>query len=338
MSLTIGMTYDLRKDYLAMGLSEEEAAEFDSEETVASLENAIRALGYRTVRIGHARELSWRLVTGDRWDLVFNIAEGWSGRCREAQVPSLLELYGIGYTFSDPLVCAATLDKSVAKHLIASHGLPTPAFAVVREPGDAQRVSLEYPLFVKPLAEGTGKGISRLSRVESPRELAALCEELLKRFAQPVLVEEYLPGREFTVGILGNGAGARAIGVMEILSSDGSTVDAYSFDAKENWEVNIRYSTLRASSLRRRVEAVALGAYRALECRDAARVDIRLDPQGEPAFMEINPLPGLHPTHSDLPMLARREGMEYTELIGAIIAAALSRMGTPQCSRIIQVS
>ena len=327
MGLNIGLVYDLRKDYLALGYSQEQVGEFDSDETLSLLEEAIRSLGHRTERIGHARALCARLVAGDRWDLVFNIAEGLWGRAREAQAPCLLELYGIAYTFSDPLVCAMTLDKAMAKRLVLAAGLPTPAFAVVEKLQDVEGVALEYPLFVKPLAEGTGKGISDRSLVASPAELADLCGELLERFAQPVLVEEYLPGRELTVGLLGTGRGARVLGTMEIQVRRHAGQAIYSFEKKERCAQLISYLPLAAGALRAEAESLALAAYRALECRDAARVDFRCDARGRPNFLEVNPLPGLHPTHSDLPMIAAQAGLSYAQLIEAIIAGALERGG-----------
>lgn len=328
MSLRIGLTYDLRKDYLIQGYSQEDVAELDSEETVASLDEAIRSLGHTPEQIGNAKSLCARLAAGDRWDLVFNIAEGLHGRCRESQVPCLLEIYEIGYTFSDPLVCAATLDKSVAKRLVREYGLPTAEFKVVKEMEDIQDLPLHYPLFAKPVAEGTGKGIDGHSRVESQKELAEICQRLLARFRQPVLVEEFLPGSEFTLGVLGTGKEARVLGTMEIAVCEPQGIGGiYSFDAKAQWEQKVQYAPLRSGQLRRRIEDLALKAYRVLECRDAARVDFRLGPYGEPNFMEINPLPGLHAAHSDLPMIARQEGVTYEELIAAILNSALSRLG-----------
>ena len=323
--MTIGLTYDLRSDYLAEGFSEDAVLEFDSDNTVRLIEETIQSLGYRTERIGHARRLCARLVQGERWELVFNIAEGVRGRCREAQVPALLELYGIPYTFSDPLVCAATLDKAVAKRLVRDARVPTPAFCVVACAADIERVALAYPVFAKPIAEGTGKGISDHSRIESAARLAETCRALLARYEQPVLIEEFLPGREFTVGILGAGETARVIGTMEIHMRETMGGAIYSSATKERYEELVTYSRLAAGALKTQVEGVALAAYRALECRDAARVDIRCDAHGAPCFLEVNPLPGLHPKHSDLPMIATQEGLPYHELIRAIIAAALAR-------------
>lgn len=325
LTLTIGMTYDLRDDYLAEGYSLEQAAEFDSPGTIDAIESTLRGLGYRTVRIGHARALAGRLVAGERWDLVFNIAEGLAGRGREAQVPALLDVYGVPYTFSDPLVCAVTLDKAITKRLVASAGLKTPAFRLVADEGDVSADGLVFPLFAKPVAEGTGKGIDGRSRVDSPEQLAETCRHLLRKFRQPVLLEEFLPGREFTTGILGTGPAARVIGTMEVQIPGATDGAIYSLEIKETCETTCRYGPLEHGPLRQAVEKLALDSYRVLECRDAGRVDIRLDARGEPSFIEVNPLAGLHPTHSDLPMIATQEGMSYAELLGAIVTSALAR-------------
>ena len=330
--MMVGLTYDLRTDYLSQGYSDEEVAEFDSEETIAAIEGAICSLGHKTDRIGGARALCSRLTAGKKWDLVFNVAEGVSGRFRESQVPSLLEMYGIKYTFSDPLACAVTLDKSFAKQLISSSGLPTAKFEVVNDTRDLRHISLrkesiglEYPLFAKPLAEGTGKGINHDSQIKSAKQLMEVCEYLLKRFAQPVLIEEFLPGREFTVGVLGNNSDAYVLGIMEIKLPNDNDGGIYSYLAKEQCEKLVNYVPYPKGSLYSQLKQLALNSYKVLQCRDAARVDIRCDRKGTPCFLEINPLPGLHPTHSDLPMIATQQGMKYTELISAIINSALSR-------------
>jgi D-alanine-D-alanine ligase len=327
MTLSIGMVYDLRKDYLAQGFTEDDVAEFDSEGTIDAIERAICSAGYHPDRIGNAHALCKRLVAGNRWDLVFNIAEGLKGRSREAQVPCILELYDIPYTLSDPLVCAVTLDKAVTKRLITSAGLATPAFGVVAEPADIGYVKLRFPLFAKPVAEGTGKGVDVDSRVESLEALKLVCAKLLKDHQQPVLIEEFLPGREFTVGIIGTGGDARVIGTLEIAIKDNSLKSVYSYKTKELCESLVEYTSPARDRLRADVEDLALKSYRALECRDAGRVDIRLDSAGKPSFMELNALPGLHPTHSDLPMIATNEGVSYEALISAIIQSALKRIG-----------
>lgn len=320
------MTYDLRSDYLALGFKEEDVAEFDADITIQSLEDTIRGLGYEPVRIGNVRALCAALAAGKRWDIVFNIAEGTGGRNREAQVPALLDAFGIPYTFSDPLVCAVTLDKAVAKRIVHASGLHTPGFHVVRTEQDCRHVDLPYPLFAKPIAEGTGKGIDKTSKLETPDQLRSVCSELLRKYDQPVLVEEYLPGREFTVGILGTGAEARVLGTMEVVIRPHAETSIYSFEIKEKCEDFVDYSRPARSPEIAAVEKLALDSYKALEVRDAGRVDLRLDRNGRPAFMEVNPLPGLNPGHSDLPMIATQEGMSFTELIGSIISSALSRM------------
>jgi D-alanine-D-alanine ligase len=326
--MRVGLVYDLRAEYEPLGLTGEAVAEFDAEETVAELEGALRRLGCATDRVGNVWRLTERLALGQRWDLVFNIAEGLSGRSREAHVPALLEAFAIPFTFSDPLVMAATLDKAVAKRIARDCGVPTAPFAVVARAADAPLVDLPYPLFAKPIAEGTGKGVGPRSRVADPGELAAVCAELLARYRQPVLVETYLPGREFTVGVLGTGEAARALGVLEIELLEGAEPGAYSYVNKERCEELVRYR-LADDGPARAAADVALAAYRALGLADAGRVDLRCDAAGAPLFLEVNPLPGLHPTHSDLPILAARAGMAYDELIGAILrgAAARHRLG-----------
>lgn len=330
-AVTIGLVYDLRDDYIAEGYTEEEVAEFDSASTINALEQTLRALGHTTERIGNGMALARQLACGKRWDLVFSIAEGLYGRSREAQVPALLEMYGVLYTFSDPLVCAMTLDKAMTKRVIQSAGLHTPRFAVVTSPDEAASVDLGFPLFAKPLAEGTGKGVDEHSRVDSPEALKKVCTRLLERFHQPVLVEEYLPGREFTTAVLGTGADARVLGTMEFTIREGAPATDYSYEVKELCEQFVHYFPMPHGDLRDQVEDLALRAYRVLECRDTGRIDIRLDAQGRPAFIEINPLPGLHPTHSDLPMIATQEGMAYETLLGRIVQSALSRRESVAC-------
>lgn len=323
---TIGLVYDLRNDYLAEGWKDTEVAEFDSEETIEAIADALGACCRQVDRIGHARALCARLVRSDRWDLVFSVAEGARGRSREAQVPALLELYGVPYVFSDPLTCAVTLDKAVAKRLVRSAGVNCAADVTVHSIEDLKDVSLRYPLFAKPLAEGTGKGIHAQSRIESPDALQRVCTDLLTAFRQPVLVEEYLPGREFTTGIVGTGLRARVLGTLEVRIRPGAPAQDYSLEVKEHCEEFVEYLPASGDPLAPGVEDLALRAYRSLECRDAGRVDVRLDAEGVPCFLELNPLPGLHPTHSDLPMIATAQEITYRELIRMVLASALDRI------------
>jgi D-alanine-D-alanine ligase len=221
--MLIGLTYDLRDDYRAMGFSESQVAEFDSPRTIEAIEQALEAMGHQVSRIGHLRNLVDRLNHGGRWDLVFNIAEGVGGYGREAQVPALLEAYGIPYTFSDPLTLCLSLHKGMAKQMVQGMGVLTPAFEVIEDLEQLEDIYLGYPLFVKPVAEGTGLGVDSASKVDDPAALKKACQDLLVRFNQPVLVERYLSGREFTVGIVGSGKDARAIGVLEVIQMKSSS-------------------------------------------------------------------------------------------------------------------
>jgi len=324
--MKVGLTYDLRVDYLAAGFGEEETAEFDRPDTIDAIEDALQALGHQTERIGSVHSLVARLSAGDRWDLVFNIAEGLHGVSREAQVPAVLEAFAIPCTFSDPLVLALTLHKAMTKRVLRDLGLPTADFHVVESEEDITRVNLPYPLFAKPLAEGTAKGIDGQSRIDSPAELARVCRRLLTDFRQPVLVETFLSGREFTVGITGTGEEAVAIGTMEIVLLPHAEPHSYTYVNKEKCEELCRFP-LAEPAWAAAAEELALAAWRGLGCRDAGRVDLRADAGGKLHILELNPLPGLHPTHSDLPMIATAVGLTYVELIGRIVRSASRRVG-----------
>lgn len=315
--MRVGFVYDARDEYLALGYSELEVAEFDTASTIEEIEAAMRRCGASVERIGRGQTLARRLAAGDRWDLVFSIAEGVHGRAREAQVPALCEMFDQAYAFSDPLTMAATLDKAVAKRLVRDQGVPTADFALLRRPGDAQSVDLAFPLFVKPVAEGTGKGCESASIVYDRAELEEAGVRLIRRFAQPAIAEPFLPGREFTVGIIGNEAQAEVIGVLEIVVRPEVEDRVYSFDNKEECESRVIY-TLANDPEAQLAGRLALEAYRALDCRDAARVDMRSDAAGVPQFLEVNPIAGLHPVHSDLPMLTEMAGHSYDWLIGGI--------------------
>ena len=325
--MNLGLTYDLRQEYLAAGYSEDETAEFDRPDTIDAIEQALRQLGHTTDRIGNVRQLVSRLAAGDRWDLVFNICEGLHGPAREAQVPALLDAYGIACTFSDPLCMALSLHKGLTKVVVRAAGVPTPDFAVVERPEDLEGLSLRYPLFAKPVAEGTGKGVTPASRAADAAALADVCARLLERYRQPVLVEEYLPGREFTVGLLGSGANATVLGTLEVVLRPTAEPGVYSYHNKEYCEELVDYPPVSGADEEvRQAEAVALRAWQALGCRDAGRVDVRSDGQGRPHFLEVNPLAGLHPAHSDLPMICTAVGMTYVELIERIVCSAAERV------------
>lgn len=327
--MRVGLTYDLRSEYLAAGYSEEQTAEFDREDTIDALEAAIAASGHHVERIGRLEHLVERLAAGQRWDLVFNIAEGLYGAAREAQVPALLDAYQIPYTFADPAVLVLCLDKALCKTALRQAGLPTPPWQLVRQPDDCHSVDIPFPLFVKPVAEGTGKGITDESLVADPSALARVCRRLLEQYQQPVLVEQYLAGREFTVGLLGTGDEAEVLGALEIILRPGAEAGAYSYANKERCEELVEYRLVRPEDDPPVAEAerIALAAWRVLGCRDAGRIDLRCDGQGRPQLLEINPLAGLHPQHSDLPMLATAVGMSYQQLIERILRSAAARAG-----------
>jgi D-alanine-D-alanine ligase len=329
MKINIGLTYDLRSEYLTQGYSELETAEFDREDTVAAIEEALSSLGHVTERIGNAKQLVVALAAGRRWDLVFNIAEGLHGIGREAQVPALLDLYQIPYTFSDPLVMSLTLHKGMTKRIIRDAGIPTSDFVVAECQEDAAAAAFPPPFFVKPVAEGTGKGVTPASIIMGRTRLPSACSRLINAFRQPVLIEPYLPGREFTVGIVGTGSRAMALGTIEVHLRESAEAGVYSYANKAQYVERVSYELIRPGDdpVVAEAERVALAAWRVLGCRDAGRIDLRCDSTGRPLFMEVNPLAGIHPEHSDLPIICRHLDVAYVDLIERIVASAALRIG-----------
>ena len=322
--MKIGLTYDLRSWYLERGYTMDETAEFDKEETVVALENELARLDYETARIGNIFQLVEKLATGERWDMVFNIAEGLYGDGRESVVPALLDQYRIPYVFSGPVIMGVSLNKYLTRLVVAAAGVPVCPGIIANTVRDLDDLSaLEFPLFVKPVAEGTGKGITTRSLVRDRESLVSLVQELLTNYNQPVLVEEYLPGREFTVGVTGNGAEAKVTGGMEVICRDNLP---YSVEVKENYENYVTYRVYD-EDMRSECDAVALGAWRALGAVDAGRVDMKADRNGRMCFIEANPLAGLNPVHSDLPMLSRLNGMAFSTLMEIIMDSAKKRYG-----------
>ena len=316
--LRIGLTYDLCSDHA--GLSEEDAAEFDSEVTIKALLKALSGLGYEPVPIGNVKALTARLAAGERWDGVFNFCEGLKGISREAQVPALLEAFDIPYVFSDPLTMALTLDKAMCKRVVRDCGVPTADFAVIERLADIDKIDLPYPLFLKPVAEGSGKGVGTNNKVRNRKAMRATAAGLLKRFRQPVLVETFLSGREFTVGITGTGADAKILGVSEIVPLPGYRGDAYGFLNKKDWIGKLDIVAAPSADAKAAGD-IALAAWVCLRCRDGGRIDIRYDANGKPQFIEVNPVAGLRPEYSDMCFIAAREGVSYQELIGKIMAS-----------------
>lgn len=345
--MNIGIAYDLKEDHEArVSGPDDRLEEYDSRETVEAIASALAARGHEPVLLGSGRTFIERVLAHPP-DLVFNIAEGFGTRSRESHVPSVCEMLGLPITHSDPLTLSVTLDKAMAKRLAASAGVATPRFAIVDEIEKAGDLPLAYPLIAKPLFEGSSMGIRKSSRVDDARSLERELARLLGDYAQPVLVEEFCPGIEFTVGVLGNGLSERAaasdaitpeagppsgyfVAAMEIAPRvDQPEKFVYSLEVKRNWRNEVAYHVPprcpRATT--QAVEDLALSAYRALGCRDVARVDVRLDAHGEPRFLEVNPLPGLNPTTGDLPILCGKSGLPYEELVARIVQHARSRYG-----------
>ncbi len=326
--MKIGFTYDLRSKHQPDENSPADYyGEYESDETVASITEALKTLGHEVIQIGSIKSLLQFLAEGKRVDLVFNMAEGRYGRARESQVPSILEAYQIPYTFSDPLSLAICLDKGLTKDVLKTAQIPTPKHLVVQPNTaiDLDKVArIGYPIFLKPLYEGTSKGIDENALVRTEEYLITRINWLWETYQQPVLLEKYLPGREFTVGLLGAGEEARVLGVMEIFLGDEKEI--YGFAEKEDCEHLVSYRFDIAPPLLDELSEMGLTSWHALECRDGGRVDIRLDENGHPQVIEANTLPGLHPTHSDLPMIATAVGMRYVELLDEILAHAMKRM------------
>ena len=320
--MKIGLTFDLRSWYIDRGYSMAETAEFDKQETVDALGNSLKLMGYETEPVGNAFQLIEALAAGKRWDMVFNIAEGLYGDGRESLVPALLDQYKIPYVFSGPLVMGLSLNKHFAKLVVASAGVPVSQGCLVTELKDIDKCNLIYPLFVKPVSEGTGKGITEKSLVNSSEDLKEMVGWILKEFRQPALVEEYLPGREFTVGIVGSGENAVAIGGMEVICADNLP---YSVEVKENYENYCKYIPI-GKDIFDECKSVALRAWRALNAVDGGRIDLKADRNGNICFIEANPLAGLNPVHSDLPILSRMYGVDYQTLMEMIMKSAIKRI------------
>lgn len=333
--MRIGVTYDLRADYIAMGYGEEETAEFDSIVTIDAICDALAGLGLTPVRIGGVKKLVKSLARGEHFDAVFNFCEGFRGNAREAQVPALLDAYDIPYVFSDALTLAVSLDKGMAKRVVRDAGVPTVDFRVIEKLADVKKIDLPFPLFLKPIQEGSGKGVGVDSKVDNARDLRRVAQNLLARFQQPVLVEEFLPGREFTVGIVGTGDDAAVLGVSEIVPIGNWVGHGYGYVNKEYSDDKVSIVEADKESAKA-AGAVALAAWRALRCRDGGRIDTRCDADGRPHFIEVNPLAGLRPDYSDLCLIASRRGISHAQLVGRIMAAFFKR--NPQLKARVSVA
>ena len=341
-------------------IARDEFAEWDSPTTIAAVESALSHLG-KVVRLEANEDFPERLRQV-RPDIVFNIAEGFYGVNREAHVPAICEFFGIPYSGSDPFTLSLCLDKARTKETLTFHGIPTPKFTVVEKIEDleARARSLSLPLFVKPLHEGSSKGITDSNLCWDRAHLLRQTEFLLENYDQPVLVEEYLPGKEFTCAVFGNGDEATVLPIvgMNFESLPKGALPIYSFDAKFVWDrpenpLDIFQCPARITrELQASIERVTLDAFRVLGCRDWARIDVRLDAVGVPNVLEVNPLPGILPDPADnscLPKAARAAGISYDELIqnclkyaaarqGVNLESSLSQIGAPQSERLLAAS
>jgi D-alanine-D-alanine ligase len=328
-------------------IARDEFAEWDSPATIAAVESALSHLG-RVVRLEAIEDFPERLRQV-RPDIVFNIAEGIHGVNREAHVPAICEFFGIAYSGSDPFTLSLCLDKARTKETLTFHGIPTPKFSVVERIEDLESVgTLPLPLFVKPLHEGSSKGITDRNLCWDRAHLSRQVRFLLDNYNQPVLVEEYLPGKEFTCAVFGNGDEATVLPIvgMNFESLPKGALPIYSFDAKFVWDrpenpLDIFQCPARITrELKASIERVTLDAFRVLGCRDWARIDVRLDAAGVPNVLEVNPLPGILPDPADnscLPKAARAAGISYDELIQNCLKYAAARQGVNLESPLSQI-
>jgi D-alanine-D-alanine ligase len=322
-------------------------AEWDSAATIDAVATALSAYG-DIIRLEATEEFPERL-RAERPDIVFNIAEGLNGTNREAHVPAICEFFGIPYSGSDPYTLSLCLHKGRTKDVLSASGIPNATFALIETPADIERVlsgnsplssrpTAASPVFLKPVQEGSSKGITERNLVRSRGELEAQAHYLLDTYQQPVIAEVFLSGAEFTCGVLGNGPNARVLPLvgMNFQSLPSGALPIYGYEAKWLWDtpadpLDIFECPARIdANLQSAIEAVVLRAYRALGCRDWSRIDVRLDGDGVPNIVEVNPLPGILPNAEDnscLPKAARAAGLDYDQLIQAALLHAADRHG-----------
>jgi D-alanine-D-alanine ligase len=320
-SLRIGLTYNIKRIDPAHDDAE---AEFDSPRTIAAITEAIESYGHSVVPFEATSDLP-RALTDSSPDVVFNIAEGMRGRGREAQVPALCELLGIPYSGSDPTTLSICLDKGLTKQILRSAGIDTAEWQVMTT-GREKLKSFRYPVIVKPNAEGTSKGITSRSVVTDEAAARAAARALVDRYGQPALIEEYITGREFTVGLLGERR-PKVMPPMEVVFVNPLVHPVYGFEEKQSDTPRVRFEcpAQLTPAEQRRLEKTVRDTFAALDCRDVARIDLRMAPDGKVYVIEVNPLPGLTPDFSDLCTIAKVSGMDFRTLIGEILAGCLKR-------------
>ena len=309
-------------------------AEWDTWETINALKNALEV--YHDVKLIEADENAFQKFKEERPDIVFNIAEGFKGQSRESQIPSMLEMLGIPYTGSDALTLGICLDKTRAKEILSYHNIPNAKFIMMDRYQPLSNHAFEFPLIVKPSLEGSSKGIFSSSLVRNYDELNAEIKRVIEEYNQPAIIEEYLPGREFTVAMLGNGQETRILPIIEIKYEDfpEGVEHLYSYEAK--WILDTKESTFDVFecpasidiNLEKQINDTVLRTYNVLKCKDWSRVDVRLDKKGIPNIIEINPLPGIMPDpteNSSFPKAARAAGLDYNNMIQSVLYEACKR-------------
>ncbi len=325
--MLIGLAYDL-KSAVPLDTADPEDAleEYDSRETVETIAATLNATGHSVVMLGGGGEFLENILR-EKVDFVFNIAEGrGNSRSRESQVPTVLEMMGIPYSGSDSHCLTVCLDKPWAKKLVAAEGVATPQWRLVNDEAELSKITWErFPAIVKPAYEGSSKGIRLSSVVDNTEQLQEEVNRLLNDYHQPVMVEEFISGDEVTVGIIGN-APPRVIGMMRILPRNKEERFVYSLEVKRDYLNLVDYESPPnlPNETKERIIRASLKIFKCLSCRDFARIDFRVIPEGVPYFLEINPLPGLG-TYSDLVIMARKLGWTHHGLIQAVFEAALKR-------------
>ncbi len=310
-------------------------AECDSDETILAVQEALEER-WNVIPI-ESDEYAFYRLQQQKPHLVFNIAERLLGPNRESHIPVLCEILDIPYTGSDPLTLSLCLDKSRAKEILSYNGIPTPGFWVV-ESADGIPETIELPVIIKPLYEGSSKGIKNNSVVYTLADLHERVNEAIGTYKQPVIIERFLSGREFTVGVLGNYPNVEILPIVEIDHSQlpEGAVPIYSYEAKWIWDTREKPLAIFkcpadvTPDLKNRIESVVRQTCKVLRIRDWCRIDVRLDDAEIPHILEVNPLPGILPNPEDnscLPKAARTAGYGYSALIQRVVDEALARYG-----------